>query len=330
MSAPHPPSPADPGRVTSGPTRSAALLDRCTFPPPGSAAGLRGLGRGRLPGPAGPGRGGRLPGDRRARRPRAAARVGRPRPTWWPRPPGASAPRFRSERVEVADGPNLEARARPGPARRSSVPTPPPATPPTTRPRRCWPTCCGGPGVARAGRHAGRAPPPPARTCGGPRRWPCARHLGLRPGASTRPTTIPASSATGSATSCCPCARRMAGRDVVPVLARQAGVLAGDADLLDALAALVDPDGRRGPGRRARAGRPAGACGAGCAGDGRLSAPARRRGAGAGRGPRASDGPPRSPAAGGWPGPGRPRCRPDPAGRPGPDPARRHSGTVAP
>ncbi len=34
----------------------------------------------------------------------------------------------------------------------------------------------------------------------------------------------------------------IAGRDVVPILARQAGVLAGDADLLDAVSDLVDPE----------------------------------------------------------------------------------------
>jgi tRNA(Ile)-lysidine synthase len=33
----------------------------------------------------------------------------------------------------------------------------------------------------------------------------------------------------------------LAGRDVVPVLARQAGLLAGDAELLQAVAGLVDP-----------------------------------------------------------------------------------------
>jgi len=38
----------------------------------------------------------------------------------------------------------------------------------------------------------------------------------------------------------------IAGRDVVPLLARQAAVLAGDADLLDGLAALVDPEDARG------------------------------------------------------------------------------------
>ena len=39
-----------------------------------------------------------------------------------------------------------------------------------------------------------------------------------------------------------PLCSAIAGRDVVPVLARQAGVLAGDADLLDAVASLVDPE----------------------------------------------------------------------------------------
>ena len=38
-----------------------------------------------------------------------------------------------------------------------------------------------------------------------------------------------------------PLCSMLAGRDVVPVLARQAGVLAGDADVLDAVAGLIDP-----------------------------------------------------------------------------------------
>ena len=38
-----------------------------------------------------------------------------------------------------------------------------------------------------------------------------------------------------------PLCSQIAGRDVVPILARQAGVLGGDADLLDAVASLVDP-----------------------------------------------------------------------------------------
>jgi tRNA(Ile)-lysidine synthase len=42
-----------------------------------------------------------------------------------------------------------------------------------------------------------------------------------------------------------PLCSALAGRDLVPVLARQAELLAGDADLLDALSELVDPtDGR--------------------------------------------------------------------------------------
>jgi len=39
-----------------------------------------------------------------------------------------------------------------------------------------------------------------------------------------------------------PLCSAIAGRDIVPVLARQAAALAGDADLLDAVASLVDPE----------------------------------------------------------------------------------------
>jgi tRNA(Ile)-lysidine synthase len=42
-----------------------------------------------------------------------------------------------------------------------------------------------------------------------------------------------------------PLCSAVAGRDVVPVLARQASALAGDADLLDAVASLIDPAGAR-------------------------------------------------------------------------------------
>jgi tRNA(Ile)-lysidine synthase len=42
-----------------------------------------------------------------------------------------------------------------------------------------------------------------------------------------------------------PLCSAIAGRDVVPVLARQAAVLAGDADLLDTVGALVDPQDAR-------------------------------------------------------------------------------------
>ena len=38
-----------------------------------------------------------------------------------------------------------------------------------------------------------------------------------------------------------PLCTAIAGRDVVPIIARQAGVLAGDADILDAVASLIDP-----------------------------------------------------------------------------------------
>ena len=197
-----------------------ALLARCTLPAGRHTAGLRRLRRCRLPGPAGPGGGGRLPGDRRPRRPRpapgsaaeagvvaaAAARFGAgvPRPSGW----------------RCADGPNLEARARearwqvlgPGGGHRAH----------RRRPGRDG---AGQPAAGgrrrRAGRHAAGAAHPllglrRAETGGAlrPRR--------ARPGDATRPTTTPGSCATGCAPSCCRCARELAGRDVVPVLARQA------------------------------------------------------------------------------------------------------------
>ena len=52
-----------------------------------------------------------------------------------------------------------------------------------------------------------------------------------------------------------PLCSAIAGRDVVPVLARQAGLLAGDADILDAVASLIDP---RTPPRWPRRPRPVG------------------------------------------------------------------------
>ena len=53
----------------------------------------------------------------------------------------------------------------PGPGGRAWPPwarAPPPVTPPTTRPRRCWPTCCAAPGCDGLAGHAGRPRPPPA------------------------------------------------------------------------------------------------------------------------------------------------------------------------
>ena len=74
-------------------------------------------------------------------------------------------------------------------------------------------------GLRRAETHAAVRAPPASSRC------------------ATRATTTRPSCATGCATSCCRCARSVAGRDPVPLLARQAGVLRDEAALLDALAA---------------------------------------------------------------------------------------------
>ncbi len=110
VSGPRPPSPAEP--AGAHPDR---LVEPCSTGV-GSRRrhrpGVRGVGRRRLARPAGAGRGRRLPGDRRPRRPRPAARIRRRGPAWWRQPLGVSGRSFRSERVAVGPGPNLEARAR--------------------------------------------------------------------------------------------------------------------------------------------------------------------------------------------------------------------------
>ena len=98
----------------------------------------------------------------------------------------------------------------------------------------------------RAGRHASRAHATRCSPCGATRRRRSATASGWTR-CATRPTRTPASSATGCATSCCPLCSAIAGRDVVPVLARQAGRSAATPTLLAALASLVGPGGP--PGR---------------------------------------------------------------------------------
>ena len=52
-----------------------------------------------------------------------------------------------------------------------------------------------------------------------------------------------------------PLCSEIAGRDVVPVLARQAGLMAADAELLDAVAGLIEPEDAAALARRSRGGR---------------------------------------------------------------------------
>ena len=250
-----------------------------------------------------PDRGPRRPRAARAERPRGRARSPRSR-----RDLGAG---FHAGRVDVGAGPNLEARARDARygaleaarvehrrdrgARR--------ATPPTTRPRRCCSTSCGGaarPGLAGMPTRRGRV----VRPLLGLRRADTARdlraRLGLTPLARPVERRRRRTGGSGCATRSCRCSTAGAGRDLAPVLARQADVLRAESDLLDELARAAWPGAGEPGARRARraaaararpAGRPVLA--------GRPAAVARRGRAGARRRPRRSAGRSSSPAAGG-------------------------------
>ncbi len=145
---------------------------------------------------------------------------------------------FRSERVALEDGPNLEARARDA---RRRVLGPDAATGHTAddQAETVLANLLRGAGVG--GLAAMRAGP------GHPlldlRRKEAAalcRHLGLVP--VDDPTNHdPRFLRNRIRRELLPLCSEVAGRDVVPILARQAGVLAGDAEVLEAVASLVDP-----------------------------------------------------------------------------------------
>ena len=215
----------------------AGLLDRCTFPPPGLAlvCGVSGgpdslalLALATAAGclvtavhvdhglrPESPSEAGVVAA--------AAARFGA---------------RFRSERVVVADGPNLEARAR---AARHGALGEHAATGHTAddQAETVLANLLRGAGVhGLAAMRAG-----PAHPMLDLRRHEvvdlCAR-LGLEP--VRDPTNEdPRFLRNRVRAELLPLCSDVAGRDVVPVLARQARLLAGDADLLDELADLLDP-----------------------------------------------------------------------------------------
>ena len=242
MSVPTRPCRADPPGVGvsdhGGDPLIAALLPRCTFPPPGTATvcGVSGgadslallvlavasgcsvtavhVDHGLRPGSS-------AEADVVAD---AAHRVGAG---------------FRSEGVSLPDGPNLEARARQA---RRAVLGPDAATGHTAddQAETVLANLLRGSGVhGLAAMRVG-----PRHPLLGLRRAEtvslCA-HLGLHPVVDPS-NDDPRHLRNRIRHELLPMCSAVAGRDIVPVLARQAGALAGDADLLDALAALVDPE----------------------------------------------------------------------------------------
>ena len=238
MSEPHPPSPADRRAGRSAHQATAALLGRCTFPEPGSAlvCGVSGgadslallvlamhsgclvtavhVDHGLRPGSSGEAD---VVAD-------AASRF------------GAS---FRSEQVVVGDGPNLEARAR---RARREVLGPDAATGHTAddQAETVLGNLLRGSGVSGlAGMRAG-----PRHPLLGLRR---AETVALCEAVGLTPVRDPSNDDPRFVRNrirheLLPLCSDIAGRDFVPVLARQAGVLAGDAELLEAVASLVDPE----------------------------------------------------------------------------------------
>ena len=238
MSEPHPPSPADRRAGRSADHATAALLGRCTFPEPGSAlvCGVSGgadslallvlaLHSGCLVTAVHVDHGLRAGSSGEADVVADAARRF-----------GAS---FRSEQVVVGDGPNLEARAR---RARREVLGPDAATGHTAddQAETVLGNLLRGSGVSGlAGMRAG-----PRHPLLGLRR---AETVALCEAVGLTPVRDPSNDDPRFVRNrirheLLPLCSDIAGRDVVPVLARQAGVLAGDAELLEAVASLVDPE----------------------------------------------------------------------------------------
>ncbi len=143
---------------------------------------------------------------------------------------------FRSERVALEDGPNLEARARE--ARRTVLGDHATGHTADDQAETVLANLLRGSGVhGLAAMRVGVAHPllglRRAETVG------LCRHLGLEP-VNDPSNADPRFVRNRVRHELVPLCSAIAGRDVVPVLARQAAVLAADADLLDAAASLVD------------------------------------------------------------------------------------------
>ena len=230
------------------PLRSAAMGLRDDLPGPLPVPGtgvrreLRGLRRGRLARPARAGRGRRLSSHRRPRRPRPPARLrtggrpggGRGRPLRRPLPVRAG---HRAARARTS---------RPGPGRPATGSCPPTcsrATPPTTRPRRAAQPPAGG-RASGAGRHAPRPSAARCSTCAGPRPRPSAwRRAWIRWSIPTNDD--PTHRRNRVRHEVLPLLDDVAGRSVVPVLARQAELLGEETEYLDRMAAALDPTDTR-------------------------------------------------------------------------------------
>ncbi|MGH9098311.1 MAG: tRNA lysidine(34) synthetase TilS, partial [Acidimicrobiales bacterium] len=145
---------------------------------------------------------------------------------------------FKSERVVVADGPNLEARAR---AARFEVLGPGAATGHTAddQAETVLANLLRGAGVdGLAAMRAG--PRHPLLALRRSETVALCRQEGLAP-VDDPANRDPRFLRNRIRAELLPLCSELAGRDVVPVLARQAGLLAGDADLLQVVAELVDP-----------------------------------------------------------------------------------------
>ncbi len=145
---------------------------------------------------------------------------------------------FRSERVVVADGPNLEARAR---SARLEVLGPDAATGHTAddQAETVLANLLRGAGVdGLAGMRAGLRHPLLALRRS--ETVALCRQEGLEP-VDDPSNRDPRFLRNRIRAELLPLCSELAGRDIVPVLARQAGLLAGDAELLQAVAELVDP-----------------------------------------------------------------------------------------